>query len=164
MTSIDDIIDDLPEEQLMTIDIDEIGAAASKSAKDMVENLSRFYYDDEFMNAHPQLRNRINDELETLRILIKMRAADEEAHDSLVKAISGNNNNASLYLALARIQSSILSVTTKIGEIVDRLNNLMKGYQLEIQFDNGEGVGDVSNDSSIHRGSKEFIKAMICEG
>ena len=106
--------DDLVEDSLTIIDVDAINDLASNDAKLMVDNLSQFYYDEEFMKAHPQIRKRINEELETMRILIKMRKADEEAHDALVKAISANNNNASLYKALTQIQTSILSITTKL--------------------------------------------------
>ena len=131
----------------------------------MIDNLSQFYYDEEFMKAHPQIRKRINDELETMRILIKMRKADEEAHDALVKAISANNNNASLYKALTQIQTSILSITTKMSEIVDRLNNMMKGYQLELPY---EQQDQTDNNTEItakntYRGTKVFIKNMLSQ-
>lgn len=152
--------DDLVEDSLTIIDVDAINDLASNDAKLMIDNLSQFYYDEEFMRTHPQIRKRINDELETMRILIKMRKADEEAHDALVKAISANNNNASLYKALTNIQNSILSITTKMSEIVDRLNNMMKGFQLEIQFDNEPQESDSKN---THRGTKEFIKQMVCD-
>ena len=111
------------------------------------------------MKAHPQIRKRINDGLEAMRILIKMRKADEEAHDALVKAISANNNNASLYKALTQIQTSILSITTKMSEIVDRLNNMMKGYQLEIPYEQQEE--QVVQQKNTYRGTKEFIKNML---
>lgn len=153
--------DDLVEDSLTIIDVDAINDLASNDAKLMVDNLSQFYYDEEFMKAHPQIRKRINEELETMRILIKMRKADEEAHDALVKAISANNNNASLYKALTQIQNSILSITTKMSEIVDRLNNMMKGYQLEIQFDDEDSKE--TDSKNTHRGTKEFIKQMVCD-
>lgn len=155
--------DDLIEDSLTIINVDEINNDATIVAQQMIDNLSQFYYDEEFMKAHPQIRKRINDELETMRILLKMRKADEEAHDALIKAISANNNNASLYKALTNIQNSILSITTKMSEIVDRLNNMMKGFQLELQFEKSEEGDDEELDKNIHRGTKEFIKQMVCD-
>lgn len=152
---------DLGGEQLVNIDVDDISTQAKCDAHEMVENLSKFFYDKDFISDHPQIKRRIDDELESMRILLKMRKADEEAHDALLKAISSNNNNASLYKALTQIQGTILSVTTKIGEIVDRLNNMMKGYQLEIPYEHPEQQEAVQK--KTYRGSKEFIKQMILE-
>ena len=159
-TPLDDIIDNLNETQetFITIDVDEINDSSEDAAKSMITNLAQFYYDEEFMKSHPQIEKRIKDELETMRILIKMRKADEIAHDAIINAISTNNNNASLYKSLSTIQNTILSITTKTGEIVDRLNNMMKGYQLEIPFEKDE-----QSDKTTYRGTKEFIKQMICE-
>lgn len=149
------------EEQLVSIDVDTINSEAKWDAHQMVDNLAKFYYDDKFMSEHPQIKKRIDDELESMRILIKMRKADEEAHDALVKAISANNNNASLYKALTQIQGTILSVTTKMGEIVDRLNNMMKGYQLEIPYEQQQEENQQITQKNTYRGTKEFIKNML---
>ena len=152
-------------EQLVNIDVEGIDREAKSDAHQMVDNLSKFYYDEAFMSKHPQIKKRIEDELESMRILIKMRKADEEAHDALIKAISANNTNASLYKALTQIQGTILSVTTKMGEIVDRLNHMMKGYQLELPY---EQQDQTDNNTEIttkntYRGTKEFIKNMLSQ-
>ena len=74
-TPLDDIIDNLNETQetFITIDVDEINDSSEDAAKSMITNLAQFYYDEEFMKSHPQIEKRIKDELETMRILIKMR-------------------------------------------------------------------------------------------
>ena len=158
---IKDVTDDTSDlgEQLVNIDVDNINREAECDAHQIVDNLAKFYYDDKFMSEHPQVKKRIDDELESMRILIKMRKADEEAHDALVKAISANNTNASLYKALTQIQGTILSVTTKMSEIIDRLNNMMKGYQLEIPYEQQEE--QVIQQKNTYRGTKEFIKNML---
>jgi hypothetical protein len=63
-----------------------------------------------------------------------MRAADEVTHDVLIKAIAANSGNASLYGSLTRVQATILQITTKIENIVNNLTNMIKGYQLELNF------------------------------
>ena len=87
----DDLVEDV------VIDIDGIGSTSEMDARDMVDNLSKFYYDEEFMRKNPNVKKRIDSELESLRVLIKMRKADEAVHDAIIKAISANNSNASLY-------------------------------------------------------------------
>ena len=156
-------MDDIP---MIEIDIDGIDNDAKKDAELLVETISRLYCDEEFMKSHPAFKKRIDTELESLRVLIKMRKTDEVAHDFLINAIKGNSGNASLYKSLAEIQKTILSITTKMNETIAGLNNLVKGYQLEFNFD--PEPKDESNDtpepdeisSTTCRGSKEFIRKM----
>lgn len=153
-------------EEIINIDIDGIDDKSIEDAKAMVENLSKFYYDEEFMKANPSLKKRIDSELESLRILIKMRKSDEKTHDVLLRAIAKNSSNASLYRALTEIQKATLSITKQINDIVNRLNELLKNFQLEIQWkdetmeskdDNKEEVEDIRD---IHKGTKAFIEQM----
>ena len=154
-----DIVDSEP---IIDFDLDGIDKESSKDAADLVQNLSKFYYNEEFMAANPTFKKRVDADLESLRILIKMRKADEVAHDNLLRAIAGNSSNASLYRSLTEMQKTIISITTKIGEIVTGLNNLMKGFQLEINFQEESNAGEELQSSSkdTHRGSKEFINMM----
>ena len=114
------------------------------------------------MAANPTFKKRVDADLESLRILIKMRKADEVAHDNLLKAIAGNSSNASLYRSLTEMQKTIISITTKMGEIVTGLNNLMKGFQLEINFqeESTPGTDTISSSQDTYRGSKDFINKM----
>lgn len=150
--------------QLVDIDFDGIDESAKADAIALIENLEKFYYNDDFMKNHPTFKKRIDTDLESLRILFKMRKSDETAHDLIMKAIQGNSGNASLYKSLSEMQKTIISITTKIGDIIEGLNTLMKGYQLELNFDqetNEESEEDESmSNGSTYRGSKEFIEQM----
>lgn len=152
--------------QLVDIDFDGIEEAAKADAVALIENLSKFYYNEDFMKEHPTFKKRIDTDLESLRILFKMRKSDETAHDLIMKAIQGNSGNASLYKSLSEMQKTIISITTKIGDIIEGLNTLMKGYQLELNFDAVENDNDddveesTYTGGSTHRGSKEFIEQM----
>lgn len=156
-------MDDIP---MIEIDIDGIDNDAKKDAELLVETISRLYCDEEFMKSHPAFKKRVDTELESLRVLIKMRKTDEVAHDFLINAIKGNSGNASLYKSLAEIQKTILSITTKMNETIAGLNNLVKGYQLEFNFDpepNNESNDSAEPDEISYttcRGSKEFIRKM----
>lgn len=161
-----DVIDGI---DIVNIDIDAIGDEAEGKAKTLIEDLAKFYYDEDFLKANPNFRKRVDNDMESLRMLIKMRAADEVTHDVLIKAIAANSSNASLYRALTNVQTTILQITTKIETIVNNLTTMIKGYQLELNFkleqeqmmnDDEDEEVTVDNVSSQHRGSKSFIEQM----
>lgn len=162
----DDVIDAI---DIVNIDIDAIGDEAEGKAKRLIEDLAKFYYDEDFLKANPNFKKRVDNDMEALRILLKMRAADEETHDILIKAIAANSSNASLYRALTNVQTTILQITTKIETIVNNLTTMIKGYQLELNFkmEQEQAMQEsepeevtVDNVSSQHRGSKSFIEQM----
>lgn len=162
-----DVIDGI---DIVNIDIDAIGEEASGKAKTLIEDLAKFYYDEEFLKANPNFRKRVDNDMESLRMLIKMRAADEVTHDVLIKAIAANSSNASLYRALTNVQTTILQITTKIETIVNNLTTMIKGYQLELNFkmeqeqmrteQSEEETTTIEDVSTQHRGSKSFIEQM----
>ena len=121
MSNLQDLFEDnvldgiIDSEQILDIDMNKIDEDAAKDAADLVINLSKFYYDDKFMAANPTFKKRVDTDLESLRVLIKMRKSDEIAHDNLLKAIANNSSNESLYRSLTEIQKTIISITTKMG-------------------------------------------------
>ena len=156
----DDLIEDI-----VNIDLDEINDKSVSNAQSVVANISELYYNEEFMKRNPTIKKRIETELDSLRVLIKIRMTDEEIQDVLVKAIGQNSSNASLYTSLTKIQNTIVATTTKINDIVAGLNGLLKGFQLELNFDEPEDDRTEPQQSlkTSHRGSKEFIKQMLGE-
>lgn len=161
-----DIIDGL---DIVNIDIESISTEADNKAKTLIEDLAKFYYDEEFLKSNPNFRRRVDNDMESLRMLLKMRSADEVTHDVLIKAIAANSGNASLYMSLTRIQDSILKITTKIESIVNNLTNMIKGYQLEINWNAEQNIeGEIDENSlpedveelSATRGTKAFIQKM----
>lgn len=158
----DNIIDGL---DIVNIDIEGIGSDAEAKAKTLFEDLTAFYYDPEFIKANPNFRRRVDNDIESLRLLLKMRAADEVTHDVLIKAIAANSGNASLYRSLTQVQTTILQVTTKIETIINNLTTMIKGYQTELNFKNEQEIessemGSDTIDNTVHRGSKSFIEQM----
>lgn len=158
--SLDEIVDS---EEIVNIDLEEIDNKSSSDAKAIIENILNLYSNEEFMSRNPQLKKRIETELEALRILIKMRRADETTHDIIIKAIAQKPSNASLYRAMTEVQKTILSVTTKIGEVMDGLEKILKNYQLELNFedDSNERPEEETNPIDVHRGTKDFINQML---
>ena len=157
------LVDNLDLEQAVQIDIPELDRMSNKDANTIVSGIADLYYNPEWIKAHPQVKRRIDIELETLRGLIKMRRADEQAQDAILNGISSNNTNASLYRSLAEIQRASLAVTKQIDDTIEILDRILKGYQLEIPFGAKNEETDEPDDTQppIHRGSKAFIEEQI---
>lgn len=161
----DDVIDGI---EIVNIDLESIEVNSVERARTMVDDLANFYYDEEFLKNNPNFKKRVENYMEDLRLLLKMRDADEKLQDILIKSISQNPSNASLFMANTKIQTQISNLIKQINEIVERLTNLIKGYQLELNFKSEQEAirkGDDNVDSAedmntTARGSKEFIQRM----
>lgn len=158
---------DIDGENIVHIDMDAISKDSEDWADDIVNTITRVYFDDSFLNENPALKKRIRSEVDSFRLLIKMLRADEQTHDLAIRAIGANSGNASLYRAAAETQKTIMSLQEKITATFDRITNLLKNYQLEINFDNVPQGDDDSVDNHTDmvpgvtcRGSKEFIEQM----
>ena len=154
-----------PEGIVEDINITEIEDQAKSASFALCRNLREVYFDEEFMKKNPRFKERLDVELESLRVLVKMRKSDEIAHDLCLRSIGMNTNNASLYKALSGIQSSMLSIQRQMDDTVKNINNLLKNVQLELNFDNNQqnntqGKQEIPLDPNTTRGSKKFIEMM----
>lgn len=157
-------LDDL--EDVYNIDIDDIGKTANTLAASNIQNLLRLYNNKEFTDEHPDFKRRIDTEIESLRMLYKMRHINEEVHDHLVNSIAKHPGNASLYMALDRMQGKMLSIDKQIRAQIADFNNIITGYQMELNFarDNdlnkGGNTSEFEDGSVMSRGNKSFIEQM----
>ena len=151
-------------DEIVYIDVDNISSEAKCDAYNMVENLMLVYGNQKFMDEHPDYKKRIDIELENLRTLIKMKRSDEIVHDVLIKAIGKNATNASLYTALNKMQSSILSIQKQMDDTIKNLNNLLKNYQFELPLKMEEEEQEKTDEQPkgvVSRGNKEFIMEQL---
>lgn len=154
------------EEDIVTIDTDQIDSDSLQEAVDLVENLKDIYTDPEFMKSNPKFATRLKTEVENLRILLKMRKSDEIAHDILLGAIGKNSSNASLYRSLSDIQKTILSTTADLSNKIKDINIMLKTIQLELPLEVPPQPDEQDEDKrktisqSTFRGTKDFIKSM----
>lgn len=151
-------------EDVYTIDLDNIDIDAGIMATGKINNLLRLYNDKDFIENNPEFKKRVDNEIDTLRRLIKMAKTNEVIHDNLAKAISHNPNNASLYMALARLQSNIMSIQTQISQTMNEFTKLCKSYQTEMNFEtkhtSEESIGTTNDGGTVTRGRKAFIENM----
>ena len=149
-----------PPEIMEDINVDDIEMAAQDAAFAMCKNLREVYFDEEYMRKNPQFKKRLDVELESLRVLIKMRKSDEIVHDLCLKSVGLNTNNASLYKALTGIQASMMNIQKQMDETVRNINTLLKNVQLEINFEQENKNEETPVSKDITRGTKKFIEQM----
>ena len=152
-----------PEGIVEDINISEIDEQAKQEANAMCSNIKDIYFDSDYWCKHPLIKKRVDIELESLRLLIKMRRSDEISHDLCLRNLGLNGGNASLYAALAKTQSSIMSLTKQIDDTIKNINVILKGVQLELDFekkDEQTAEDAPENKNGITRGSKKFIEQM----
>lgn len=155
---IQDIIDPEP---VIEIDMEGLDKKSQAEAQEIIGSLSKLYYDEDFIRRQPAFKKRVDAEIESLRINLKMRKSDEIAHDMCLQKICQNTENASMYKALTDIQRTIVNITSKIEDSLTKLSNMMKAYQTELNFDESENNDDSTQDkNNIYKGTKAFIEDM----
>lgn len=157
-----DINENVDQAEVIDIDTEQYDIEAKATAATMIKNFSKLYYDDDFMESQPNLKKRIDVELESLRLLIKMRKCSETTHDLLVRAIGQQSTNASLYKCLSSTQKSLMDIQTKMDETLKHLGDMLKNIQLEFNFakEQAEGQPKTEDMSNVSRGSKEYIEKL----
>lgn len=158
---------DVPVVDVVNMGMDAIDKEADDESRGFVHILRTAYYDDDFLKENPAFKKQLDSLVESLRIMLKMRKADESAHDVIIHAIEQNSSNASLYRSLSDIQKAILSITEKIDDTKEKLLSLLKNYQLEINFREEQKVAATEADGdediaakTTFRGSKDFINSI----
>lgn len=134
---INDIINDLDIDggiPPVEIDTESLNAESIVLAQSIVDNFCKDDTTNKLLDSQPKLKKQIDSTIENLRLLIKMRKADEITHDMIVKAIGQNCTNASLYGALTKQQAQLISIQKQMDETVEKLKTLLKSYQLELDF------------------------------
>lgn len=141
------------------INIELIDNEADNKSQDLLKVHLNIEDVETFLNNNPKFKLQLDTEIESLRVLIKMRKSDEITHDLLVKSIGMNPNNASLYKSLTSLQSSLLSIQKQMDETIKNIKSMLKNYQMELNFDNSD-ESEESQKSVIGLGSKGFIESM----
>lgn len=153
-------------EDIIEIDTDKMAKEAFDYASALIDNLEKICADEDLMARMPNLKEHIDKELDSMANLLKMRFANEELHDMLVRTIGKNPANASLYTNLVKIQQSTLKIQQQLDVIVERLKKSLKAIQLELNF-TVQAPEDPTEESDVEdttikttKGSKDFIQQM----
>lgn len=152
--------DDVLDTPKLTIDLDEIDEKTEQRATTIAEKLSAYYFDQKYIDKHPYITNKIEQEIDNIRRLLKMLAVNEKAQDTLISAITiGSTGKGSLYTSLTSLQDSMLKMQSQLNQLTANLEDIFKEMQENCEKTFEEKDKDANN-RNIVRGSREFIEEM----
>lgn len=154
--------DDVLEVPRLELDLDDIDKRTKERAGMIVERLSAYYFDQKYIDEHPYIPNKIAQEVDNIRRLLKMLAVNEKAQDTLISSIVVSSTKGTLYGSLTSLQNSMLSMQTQLNTLTSNLENIFREMQENCEKTFEEKDKDVSaEDGSISiRGSRDFIKTI----
>lgn len=164
------LLDDTNEElesPTLILNLDEINNNAKAEATEITERLSNYYFDERYIIEHPYIKNKISQEINNIRRLLKMLSVNEAAQDALIGNITSNAGKASLYTSLTALQNTILSIQTQLNKVTNEVENIFKEMQdnCDKTFEEKEKIEDQENNGQmVVRGSREFINSLIQKG
>lgn len=154
--------DEVLEVPRLEIDLDDIDRRTKDRARIIVERLSAYYFDEKYIKEHPYIPNKIAQEVDNIRRLLKMLAVNEKAQDTLISSIVISSAKGTLYGSLTSLQNSMLSMQTQLNQLTSNLENIFREMQENCEKTFEEKDKEVSNeDGSLSiRGSREFIETI----
>ena len=146
----------------LSIDLEDVDKRTRNRASIIVDRLSAYYFDQKYIDEHPYIPNKIAQEVDNIRRLLKMLAVNEKAQDTLIMSITMNAGKGTLYGSLTSLQNSMLAMQTQLNTLTSNLENIFKEMQENCEKTFEEKDKDVSSeDGSISiRGSRDFIKTI----
>ena len=161
----DDVDFDNPDDVLETpglvINLDEVNNASIARSTDIIEHLSGYYFDERYIKEHPYIKNKITQEMDNIRRLLKMLTINEKAQDTLIQSITCNFGKSALYSALTSLQSSTLSIQQQLDKSVSSIEEIFRKMQDECKqtFDSKEK--EMLDDGAVvTMGSRNFLKEL----
>lgn len=153
--------DEVLEVPKLELNLNEIDKTTKERARTIVERLSDYYFDAKYIEEHPYIPNKIAQEVDNIRRLLKMLYVNEKAQDTLITSIVYNSSKGTLYGSLTSLQNSMLSMQTQLNQLTANLENIFREMQ-----DNCEQTFDQKDKETTEdgipatRGSREFIKKI----
>jgi hypothetical protein len=156
---------DNPDEVLETpglvINLEEVNNSSIARSTDIIEHLSGYYFDPRYVQEHPYIKNKIIQEMDNIRRLLKMLTINEKAQDTLIQSITCNFGKSALYSALTSLQSSTLSIQSQLDKSVSNIEEIFRKMQDEYKetFDSKEKEM-LEDGSNVARGTRDFLKEL----
>ena len=156
---------DNPDEVLETpglvINLEEVNNSSIARSTDIIEHLSGYYFDPRYVQEHPYIKNKIMQEMDNIRRLLKMLTINEKAQDTLIQSITCNFGKSALYSALTSLQSSTLSIQSQLDKSVSNIEEIFRKMQDEYKetFDSKEKEL-LEDGSNVARGTRDFLKEL----
>lgn len=154
--------DDTLETPKLSIDLEEVDLRTQNRARTIAEKLSAYYFDPVYVENHPYIKDKIAQEVDNIRRLLKMLAVNEKAQDTLITSITVNCGKGTLYGSLTSLQNSMLSMQTQLNSLTQNLEDIFKEMQenCEKTWEDKEKEEVDEDGSMVVRGSREFIQQI----
>lgn len=152
-------VDDSLAMPVLTIDLDDIDKKTEARATSIAEKLSAYYFDQKYIDQHPYITDKILQEIDNIRRLLKMLAVNEKAQDTLIMSITTNIGKGALYTSLTSLQNSMLSMQSQLNQLTANLEDIFK--EMQANCEQTFEQKDKEDNKNIVRGSKEFIQEMV---
>ena len=154
-------VDDTLQTPVLVIDIDNVDNKTKERAKVITEKLAEYYFDPKYVAQHPYISNKISQEIDNIRRLLKMLSVNERAQDTLIMSITSNSGKGALYSSLTSLQNSMLSMQSQLNQLTANLENIFKEMQENCEETFEQKDKEESTDGTyVVRGSRDFIKEM----
>lgn len=163
--TVDNDFEDASEEiesPTLILNLDEINGAAYAQAVEITERLSNYYFDEKYLVEHPYVKNKIAQEIENIRRLLKMITVNEKAQDALITNITSNAGKGSLYQSLTSLQNTTLSIQAQLNKMINDVEDIFREMQADCEKTFEEKEKEV--DMNVVRGSRDFISGLIAKG
>ena len=150
--------DEILEVPTLSIDLDDVDKRTEERAKIITERLSDYYFDQKYIDNHPYIKNKIAQEMDNIRRLLKMLTVNEKAQDTLIMSITLNAGKGTLYGSLTSLQNSMLQMQTQLNQLTSNLENIFKEMQENCEQTFEEKSKEENEDGTlVVQGSKNFI-------
>lgn len=162
--SVDDTDKEL-ESPTLLLNLDEINGAAKSQAQEITERLSNYYFDERYLEEHPYIKNKIAQEIENIRRLLKMISINEAAQDALITNITSNAGKGSLYQSLTALQNTTLNIQAQLNKMITDIEDIFRAMQADCEktFEEKDKEQDI-NGQMVVRGSRDFINELTARG
>ena len=145
----------------LSIDLDDVDKRTEERAKIITERLSDYYFDQKYIDNHPYIKNKIAQEMDNIRRLLKMLTVNEKAQDTLIMSITINAGKGTLYGSLTSLQNSMLQMQTQLNQLTSNLENIFKEMQENCEQTFEEKSKEENDDGTlVVQGSKNFIEEI----
>ena len=153
--------DETLEVPTLSIDLDDVDKRTEERAKIITERLSDYYFDQKYIDNHPYIKNKIAQEIDNIRRLLKMLTVNEKAQDTLIMSITINAGKGTLYGSLTSLQNSMLQMQTQLNQLTANLENIFKEMQENCEQTFEEKSKEENDDGTlVVQGSKNFIEEI----
>jgi hypothetical protein len=144
-----------------SVNLNQLNIESQRKAETIIKKLSDYYFDPLYIKEHPYIKNKIIQEIDSIRRLLKMITVNETAQDILIQSAPVHSGKTAIYSSLTTLQNTMLSIQNKLDSSTAALESIFQEMQdnaSETFMDKSKEMDD--NGEMVTRGSREFLKEL----